>query len=305
MRLLCLLLLLFISCSHVAAIDRSQDMYWHNLVTQMQTTNQSLTLMLEQSYPSLLEQIRSDASDPVLLSQWGESLNFDSGAKKKIIDDKILTELQNFFKLTSDNYIVHAGITHTYGYLFSNLETPYGYKRKRWIDPEVNHAFNLTQMSLSPETLSGTLLSNLTYFAGRIAFQEKSSKASLEQLKNVSLEILNFNYSALKVKILEEKIEIPSDVKKIIRTHFVQFPKRKLSDQNEYLLVYSVQDLSQHTEKLITIFPINKDSYLKTTDPLLMGADRPILPKYNLHLSAGKDMRFSGFRQVKDVIFAK
>lgn len=299
MRLLFLLLLLTTSCSHIAAIDRSQDMYWHNLVTEMQTTNQSLTVMLEQSYPSLLEQIKSDASDPILLSLWGESLNFDSGAKKKIIDDKILIELQNFFKLISDNHIVHAGITHTYGYLFSNLETPYGYKRKRWIDPEVNRAFNFLQMSLSPETKSGSLLSNLTYFAGRIAFQEKNSLADLEQLKNVSSEVKFFNYSTLKVKTLEEKIETPTDIKKIIRTHFVHFPNKKPVDQNEYLLIYSVQDLSQHSEKLITIFPINKDSYLKTTDPLLMGADRPILPKYNMHLSTGKDMRLSGVRKIK------
>jgi hypothetical protein len=224
-------------------------------------------------------------------------LNFDSGAKKKIIEDKVLVELQDYFKLKSDNHIVHAGITHSYGYLFSNLDTPYGYKRKRWIDPEVNRAFGLAGMSLSPESKEGTLLSNITFFAGKIAFQNEESQSNLNKLLNVSNEVKSFDFKKLKVKMLEEKIETPRDIQKIIRTHFVHFENK--NDQNEYLLIYTVEDLNKHTEKLITVFPINKDSYLKTTDPLLMGADRPILPKYNMYLSAGKDVRFSGHRVVK------
>ena len=299
MRLLFLLLLLCSSCAHVPVVDRTQNIYWYNMVNEMQSNHLSLAKMLEQSDPSLLAQIKNDANDPVLLSLWGQSLNFDSGAKKKIIEDNILSELQNFFNLKSDNYVVHAGITHTYGYLFSNLDTPYGYKRKRWIDPEVNRAFNFFELSLSPETKEGTLLSNLTYFAGKIAFQSDSSKSALERIVNVSPEIKKFDYKKIKLKVLEEKIETPADMKKIIRTHFVHFQALSEPKQNEFLLIYSILDLTTHTEQLITVFPINKDSYLKTTDPLLMGADRPILSKYNMHLSIGKDVRLSGQRDVK------
>jgi hypothetical protein len=296
-KMFLLLLLCTSSCSHISVVDYSQDLYWHNLVLEMQTTNKPLGVTLQQSSKHLLDQIKSDANDPVLLSFWGESLNFDSGAKKKIIEDKVLIELQNYFHLKSDNHIVHAGVTHSYGYLFSNLDTPYGYKRKRWIDPEVNRAFGLAGMSLSPETKEGTLLSNITFFAGKIAFQNEESQIFLNKLLNVSSEVKSFDFKKLKVKILEEKIETPSNIQKIIRTHFVHFENK--NDQNEYLLIYTIEDLNNHTEKLITVFPINKDSYLKTTDPLLMGADRPILPKYNMYLSAGKDVRFSGHRVVK------
>lgn len=298
MRFVLLFLWLLTSCAHVPVVDKSQDLFWHNLVIEMQEKNLSLTQILERSHPALLAQIKSDSKDVIMQSLWAESINFDSGAKKIIIEDNILNDLHNYFELRCDHRIVHAGVAHTYGYLFSNLETPYGYKRKRWIDPEVNDAFNLVGKSLSPDTKSGTLLSNLTYFAGKIAFKNKNSLLVLEQIKNVSLEIKNFNYSALQVKTLEERIDNPTNIKKIIRTNFVKFPNKNLIGQNEYLLIYSVYDLSHDTENLITAFPINKESYFKTTDSLLMGENRPIMPKYNYHLYMEKDVRPSGLRSL-------
>lgn len=297
MRLPIFLFLFLTSCAHIPTFDQSQDDYWQNLVLKIEAGTKSLGVILEQTDPSLLNQIKSDATDSKLLSLWGESLNFDSGAKKKIINDKILNNLQDFFGLTSDNYIVHAGITHSYGYLFSNLDTPYGHKRKRWINLEVCNAFSLKNKSLSPQTKNGTLLSNITYFAGRIVFKNKQSITNLDKLKNVSPEIKQFDYSKLTIKTLEEKILSPSIYKTIIRSHFVKFQNSAVATENSYLLIYSIEDYLSHEEKLITAFPISKTSYLQTTDPMLMGEDRPIQVKYNMHLSIGNDVRLSGKRK--------
>jgi hypothetical protein len=282
----------------VPAPKPEANTYWHNLVLDMETKHQTMKDVLGVAYPTLFLQIKLDANNREVLSLWGESFNFDSGAKKKIITDSTLNDLQELFNIKSDGHVVHAGVVHTYGYLFSNLETPYGYKRKRWIDPEVNNAFGLKGNSLSPSTKEGTLLSNVTFFAGKIAFTEQKNLEKLYSLKNVSSELKYFDYSSLKVKILSEFVELPKDLRIIIRTHFVRFQNPNGPNQNEYLLIYSTQDLDSKRERLVTVFPITREAYFKTTDPVLMGRDRPIQAKYNMFLTNKNDIRLSGLREI-------
>ena len=203
-----LVIILIVSCAHNShQVERTQkeDIFWSDIVNEAKTTKTPLLSILTNKNPSLLKQIEKDSQETHLLMFWGQSLNFDSGAKQKIIDDKIINELHSQFGLKTDSMIVHAGITHTYGYLFSVLDTPYGYKRKRWIEPTLNYAFALNGNSLSPETIEGGLLSNLTYFAGSIAFKNANDKNALKKLTNVSNEILNFDYKKLTIEHLDEE----------------------------------------------------------------------------------------------------
>lgn len=255
----------------------------------------SILDVLKQEHPHLYAQIDSDSKDPDLLNFWGKSTNFDSGAKKQILSDAIITDLQKKFNIVNDNKIVHAGITHTYGYLFSVLDTPYGFKRKRWIEPTLNYGFALSGNGLSPETLRGTLLSNVTYFAGKIAFKQESDKAALEHLKNVSDELKNFDYRKLQTTYIEEDISNSSIA---LRTALVKLPFKKVDEENDALLIYSVWNQKEKKEVLITAFPIKKDAFNKIVDPAGLGKNQPIAVRYNAYVEGLMDQKLTGTRKI-------
>ena len=247
----------------------AQDQYWNDLTMESIEAKTSILNVLQENNPALYAQILKDSKDPYLPMQWGQSLNFDSGAKKIIVEDKI----------------VHAGIIHTYGYLFSTIDTPFGFKRKRWIDPAVNKGFELTGNSLSPETIDGGMLSNVTYFAGMLAFKNKSD---LSLLKNVSNEVFTYNYSQLKYDRLEEVLKDYTIV-----TTFVPF----LNSVNDYLLIYSVVSHLDKKEQLITVFPVNAESYKKAVAQENLGTDQKISLRYNAYLP-GLSAELKGIRKV-------
>ena len=240
--------------------------------------------VLEENHPALYNQIITDAKDPYLPMFWGQSYNFDSGAKKIIVDPKIIGELQARFNIKNDNNIVHAGIIHTYGYLFSVINTPYGYKRKRWIAPTLNFAFNMEANSLSPEAIEGGMFSNITFFAGSLAFKDKTQ---LSLLKNVANEVFTFDYSKLDVTRVEEILPEYTLV-----TTLVKLPRKKAGEENDYLLIYSTISKKLNKELLVTAFPVNQDSYNKIVASETLGPDQKITLRYNAYLQdLGKDLK--------------
>lgn len=298
LTLLALISLVFVnaSCSSIEKhYAENTDQYWVNLVKRSEQKKMSILEVLKKENLHLYKQIQDDAADPHLLALWGKSSNFDSGAKKQIISDAIITDLQKHFNIASDSKIVHAGIAHTYGYLFSILETPYGYKRKRWIDPTLNYGFALSGGSLSPETIEGSLLSNLTYFAGKIAFKQESDKERLEKLKNVSSEVKNFDYKKLDVKYLEEEI---AQTPVTLRTALVKLPFKRAEEENDYWLIYSIWNQKEHKEVLITAFPIKKDAYSKITDPSALGKNQQVAVRYNAYVEGLMDQKLTGVRKI-------
>lgn len=288
-------LVITLSCSHQKAKKKTisyaptQDQYWNDMTAETIDEDSSILKTLEENYPTLSTQIKKEAKDPYLPMFWGESLNFDSGAKKKIVDDKIIADLQGIFNIKNDNMTVHAGIMHTYGYLFSVIDTPYGYKRKRWIAPTVNTAFNLKSMALSPETKEGAMFSNVTYFAGMLAFK---NKVDLSLLKNVANEVFTYDYAKLKVERVEE---ILKDY--IIVTSLVHFPTKKTGEDNEYLLIYSTINKQLNKELLVTVFPINAESYNKIVMKENMGTNQKVILRYNAYL-AGIGQNLTGTRKL-------
>ncbi len=292
----------FFSCSSLKQKNYSEtsDKYWSDLVEESVNTKTSIISLLEKKNPHLFHEIVNDSKDKKLTAFWGKSINFDSGAKKQIIDDQIMSDLQVQFKIKNDNKIVHAGITHSYGYLFSVISTPYGFKRKRWIDPTLNYAFSFSGSSLSPQTIEGGLLSNLTYFAGTIAFKDESDRRALKALKNVSSEVLNFDYSKLHVEKLEEEIMVNGSLTNILRTTLVKLPFKREEEENDYLLIYSIWSRRDHKEDLITAFPIKKDAYKKIIESDSLGPNRPILVRYNAYLEGFMDKNLTGTKKYKE-----
>jgi hypothetical protein len=273
-------------------------LYFSDLVFKSIEKNESILKILENKNPHLLSQIQNDSRDSLLLNFWGESLNFDSGAQKKIINDQIISDLQAQFGIKNDNRVVHAGITHTYGYLFSVLETPYGFKRKRWIDSSLNYAFSLVGKSLSPETKEGGLLSNITFFVGKLAFKNKKDQDALLLLKNVSREVLNFDYSKIPKLVLEEQIKGADSQNVILRTTLIHLPIKQDREENDYLLIYSIFSSNFNKEKLVTAFPIKEEAFKKITSPMMLGASQPIVLRYNAYVNNFTDKSFLGVRKL-------
>jgi hypothetical protein len=171
------------------------------------------------------------------------------------------------------------------------LNTPYGYKRKRWTGSTLDEAFSLKGNGLSPETLEGGLLSNVTYFAGTLAFKNEQDRQALKNLKNVASEIKNYDYHSLPVEHLEE--EIPGF---ILRTALIRFPFKKETEENDYLLVYSIMNEKFKKEFLITAFPIKKEAYKKIISPQMLGINKPIVIRYNGHLEEFTERSLLGTR---------
>ncbi len=272
-------LMFLFSCSHQSTnqdlsykVDSNE--YWNALAESISKDDENgLQNYLAKNNPKLLNQIELDSKDPYLLMFWGRSSNEDASNKKTIVDEKILNQIYKKFNFYQSGEYCHAGIIHSYGYLFSKLMTPYGYKRKRWIDHSLNYAFSFSQESLSPQAKDGSLLSNLTYFIGMITLKNKTS---LQLLKNVSQEILRFDYEALKVSRLEEKVDHV-----VIRTFFVSFPKFSPQDENRYLLIYTIEDLKMGKESLITAFPVNEKTFVSSQAALGLGKNKLVTLRYN------------------------
>jgi galactitol-specific phosphotransferase system IIB component len=291
---LTVVLIISLSCASkktrsISAFTPTQDQYWNDLVDESREAHARITDVLEENYPSLYNEILLDSKDPMLPMFWGQSTNFDSGAKKQIVDTEIIQVIQAMFNIKNDNKIVHAGIMHTYGYLFSTINTSYGYKRKRWISPTLNIGFGLNGNSLSPETIEGGLLSNVTYFTGMIAL---SDKIKLGLLKNVSNEVVTYDYSKLNVDRLEEATKDYTIV-----TSLVKLPNKVENDANEYLLIYSIIDHRIQKETLVTAFPINTDSYKNILAPGALGPNQKIILRYNAYL-AGAEKSAIGTRKL-------
>ncbi len=285
--LLALLLIVVYACStstvdsgknrSLSSLDVKSDLYWNELTKILNDSRITLPEVLAEHHPALLSQIQKDTKESMLLSFWGNSSNIDSNVKKMIISPYIFAELYRMFNLplhhSQKQTLAHAGVIHTYGYLFSDLETPYGYKRKRWIDSTLNFAFGFEENSLSPETISGGLLSNVTYFCGMLAFQDKSE---LALLKNISNEVFTFDYEAVKKKVLIEKVG-----HFILKTTFVPLLKKQKDETNDFLLIYTYQDKRLGKEWLITAFPVNARSFEGVSQASTLGLNQKIQLRYN------------------------
>jgi hypothetical protein len=284
-------LLLLCSCSNLAPIN------YEGLTSKILDSDENFFSLIKKEDPQFILCLERDKKQTILKNIWGESLNFDSGAKAKIVNDVIIFSLEDFFQIERNSEIAPAGIMHVYAYLFSNLKTTYGLKRQRWVDLEVNNNFLFKNKVIAPVPNEGTLLQNVSYFAGMLAFQNEKNKQLLIGLEDVSREIKNFRYSELKLTILTEEIT-KSQLHLKLLTTIVRFPKKTLENGNDYWLIYSTLDSKSGDEKLITAFPIKKDAYYKMISETELGIDRPILVRYNAYVGQTKDSRFSGIREV-------
>lgn len=288
-------------CPDTARGETQEDCPWAGIaraLSQQAQTRRLTPADLEQASPSLSKQIAHDSREIALKALWGKSINYDELANAIIIDPAILKTLASAFrvKLTDAmlaEHLSHAGMEHTYGYLFSNLKTSFGYKRARWVHGDIERGFGLpvgTFGPQAPEVSGGTLFSNVTYFFGRIAFHDDAG--ALKILENhsggVAKALREFNYLLLKPVRFEETIPSKGVV---LRTDLVVNLWGK-----SYLLVYSV--VTNGKPRLITGFPVDQgfvDSLLSKDE---LGTGKPITTRYNAYVEGVSGSVLPGTRRM-------
>jgi hypothetical protein len=259
--------------------------------------------------------MKEDSNRKEWLNLWGYCINFDELAKGIIISPKIIDPLIDWFSppsgkpfVANDREINHAGIQHTYGYLFSNLKTSFGYKRARWVRDTLDRGFGLPIGTLSPLPKAGSLFSNATYFAGRIAFKGDADLLKTldkDAAKAVSPAILKYDFDSLKPIRLEETVKTETG-NVVIRTDFVRFPHPVEGDTNTHWLIYSIADQRTSAKEkhlpaaqLITAFPVETsfvESALAADD---LGESKPIVTRYNAYVEGLSFKPLTGARHKK------
>ena len=202
---------------------------------------QALSNALRECVPLVVAQLEKDGSREALLNLWGTSSNADaSSPDTPTVHPLLLSELGKLAGKEMGGEVVHAGLMHTYGYLLSNLKTPFGFKRARYTQPTVELGLGLPKGLLSPRPNNGTLLANLTYVAGGFGLG-KSGPGFAGEI-GAAGELADTTIKAGERFRLTERILEADGVALLepfeIRTELVEFGGKKGKDS--HWLVYSV-----------------------------------------------------------------
>ncbi len=235
--------------------------------------------------PGLLKQLDADKAHPAIPRFWGESVNYDELAKGEIVRPGILSFIAERAHVSPpEGRIMHAGLEHTYGYLLSLLPTKFGFKRARWVRPDIEDGLGLPRGSLGPSPSSGTLLSNITCLAGGIAFREDA--AVYERLEKssaaCSAAIRQYAFSPIKRTRLTEEVRLDGGRAVSLRTDLVPFNSE--AGGNTHLLVYSVHDSARGGAFLVTAFPVNAASVERSLARSGLGKKKPVQTRCNAYV---------------------
>jgi hypothetical protein len=217
--------------------------------------------VLKERCPHVYRQIVRDRRYPGLLSRWGRSVNVDENTGDIIVDPAIVEAVGELAGVPMGGPVVHAGLQHTYGYLFSLIETPYGAKRDRWLDGHLPRGLGIEPSLLSDRPRQGTLLANLTWLLTRIVFHDRPW--ALRRLAREALAaapaLVDYDYARLAACRVVERAALPGKPGReiLLRTDLVPFPHPPADPEAEStLLIYSVQNGPRAPLRLVTAFPI-------------------------------------------------
>ncbi len=219
--------------------------------------------LLKKNFPHIYSQLK-ELNQAQCLKLWSSSTNFDYYAKEQIVlpqvskliesvsGDKLILQRVYSQEHQQEIEIVHAGLEHIYGYLFSVINTPYGKKRKRWIDGGFNTLLQLESAPLSTHT-SENLLSNVTYFVSRIA---KKMKFPAQEIERISPELREYNYDSLKKTTLVEVFR-SQETNYQLTTYLIE-GKQEFEGQS-HILIYTIS--TEEEERVVSMFPIAPSFY--------------------------------------------
>jgi hypothetical protein len=228
---------------------------------------------LQDVLPGLPQRLRIAAE--VSRKCWTDSNLLDANAKADILPPGVMKGLGIPRRVTAGVAHAPAGMMHTYGYLFSQLQTPYGLKGRRWIEARIDERLGLPAGTFGPEPPAGEFTSNLTAVLYRLigVSGAPSAAARLEP-------------TATPLGRLEDDVtwETPEGrkVSASVRTHL--FDMRSVpgaAEDGAPLLIYEVFRGGRHL--LVTAFPAagGTADFIRSAKP---ADDAAFKPLYNLYV---------------------
>jgi len=203
---------------------------------------------LRDEAPWIVAQIESDGRHRTLLDLWGASINGEGQPPQPIVPPAVVAAIGRIARVELDPEHPHAGLLHTYGYLFSTMRTPFGFKRARWVRPGIARGFGLPRHAISPRPESGTLLANVTALAAAFAFGR--GEAAARQLSPLAADA----FSRFEPGRVETVGGAPPPHEWILQTDLVWYPRSRGGKNEHALLVYTVWE--DGVGRLVTAFPV-------------------------------------------------
>lgn len=268
--------------------------------------SRQLKPLLKKNCPWIADQLRETAKYPEFLASWGRSLNYDEHAQAVIVEPPILKLLGELAGVPMRGRILHAGLMHTFGYLFSLIETPFGKKRDRWVESDLEKGLGIERPTLRDRPASGTLLLNLTYFLAQIAFRREA--VLLERLSVhpnvIAPAAWDYDFDRLEIRRVVEQVTIAEGRRRgteiEIHTDFVSLPHPpQKPDAENTLLVYSVVNGARIGPQLITAFTVAEDFVKEATSPANQGNRVKIRTRYNAYVEGLTGRSLPGRRFVE------
>lgn len=242
------------------------------------------TALFRKRCPHIVRQIQQDSRQRGPLSFWGRSTNEDELAHDLIVAPRILMSIGQLMNRQLLPATPHAGLQHTYGYLFSILRTQYGYKRDRWFDSELANVLNVPHHTLRPDPSTSTLLHNVTWLTGQIAFRGHSERRRLTDYLHGKIDpaLRNWTPRELTISRLEETAKLTSRNHRAfqvrLRTDLVASSSNR---PNSVVLIYSYLDSRIKAPRLITVFCVGTSSSSALLARGSMKGSIEIRPRYN------------------------
>lgn len=217
---------------------------------------------LEDVLPGLSENLKTarEVSD----KSWTDCTVFDELAKADILEEKAMKGLGIRRETTGGVVHAPAGVMHTYGYLFSQLQTSFGLKGKRWIESRIDERLGFPAGTFGPLPPGGEFTSNLTSVLLQLA-GKTSSKAAGRVEQNVTW-----------------KTKSGKTVKATVFTVLVPLaPLPGLETTDEFLLIYGMTRGGR--ARLTTAFPIAK-GFADSIMAAKADAEPVFKPRFNLYV---------------------
>lgn len=280
-------------CPAATLGESPEDCPWAALTRSLKAQTEPLKPLLKEHVAPLARAIADDSLENELKATWAEAVNYDEYAKGIIVEPSTLSELAKLFAVSEpflageSRSVVHAGLQYTYAYLFSNLKTPFGYKRARWVRRDIESGFRLPEGTIAPQPKSGSLFRNVTTLALRlIDLPVPPSKHSAAKAIT-SINVKKFKRFVLR-ETIETEVSLGSDPKPsqakgfVLSTYLIEFPKADPSQKNSHLLIYTLApDNDSKNQKLVTVFPVESSFKDQIADPTKLGENQPIQLRYN------------------------
>jgi hypothetical protein len=286
-------------CPDLSKNETAEDCPWAEVTraTAGLTDAKAIRAIIDQKIPGFLNELDTDAKVPGILNLWGLSRNIDaSDATDPIVPKNLLQFFASILNVQYNADVTQgpAGLTHTYGYLFSTLSTPFGYKRARYVQGEIEAGFGFSAPYFNgmPVPSKGTLLQNFTAFLSPIAFRDslEATEAMTALPDNVNyapaFEVFNYPVENLAVQRLVEVVDNDQFYLEL-RTDIVPFTQPNPKGTDTALLIYSIDYHlagDAPNPRLITAFPVQGSFAKGLFDPTQLGEQKQLQLKYNAAL---------------------